>query len=58
MQAIPTYTMSVFDVPKQTYEQLDKLIRRFWWVICLATGSKHGKIGDTYVTQSVKGFGI
>ena len=31
VQAILTYTMSAFDVPKQTCEQLDKQKRRFWW---------------------------
>jgi hypothetical protein len=29
VQTIPTYTMSAFDVPNHTCEQLDKLRRRF-----------------------------
>lgn len=36
-QAIPTYSMSTFRIPKGLCTDLDSLVRRFWW------GSKLGK---------------
>ena len=30
-QAIPTYTMSVFKLPKSLCEDLTSTIRNFWW---------------------------
>jgi hypothetical protein len=30
-QALPTYTMSTFEVPKKICENLDAVTRRFWW---------------------------
>uniref|UniRef100_A0A2N9GNN9 Reverse transcriptase domain-containing protein n=1 Tax=Fagus sylvatica TaxID=28930 RepID=A0A2N9GNN9_FAGSY len=30
-QALPTYTMSIFEVPKKICENLDAVTRRFWW---------------------------
>jgi hypothetical protein len=30
VQAVPTFSMSAFDVPKQTCDRMDKAIRRFW----------------------------
>ena len=30
-QAIPTYTMSVFQLPSKLCEELDGLYARFWW---------------------------
>ena len=29
--SIPTYTMSSFLVPKSLCEELDAIVRRFWW---------------------------
>ena len=34
-QAVPTYTMSCFQLPKTPCEDLEKLMRSFWW------GQKH-----------------
>jgi hypothetical protein len=30
-QAIPSHTMSTFEVPSKTYDKLDYLVIRFWW---------------------------
>ena len=30
-QALPTYTLSTFEVPERTSEKLDSITRRFWW---------------------------
>ncbi|GAV89248.1 hypothetical protein CFOL_v3_32666 [Cephalotus follicularis] len=31
VQSIPSYVMSVFKLPKNLYDDLTRLIRRFWW---------------------------
>lgn len=31
VQALLAYPMFAFDVPMQTCEHMDKLMRRFWW---------------------------
>ena len=30
-QALPTYTMSSFDIPTKVCDKLDALTRKFWW---------------------------
>ena len=37
VQAIPTYSMSIFKIPKGVCEEMDVITRRFWW------GVKSGK---------------
>jgi hypothetical protein len=31
VQAIPTYTMSTFEVPLSIYDKIHSATRRFWW---------------------------
>ncbi|XP_042986749.1 uncharacterized mitochondrial protein AtMg00310-like [Carya illinoinensis] len=31
LQAVPTYTMSVFQLPKQLCEKLNVMLAKFWW---------------------------
>ena len=37
-QAVPVYSVSCFKLPRGLIEQLNKLIRQFWW------GAKEGKM--------------
>ena len=37
VQAIPTYTMSVFQLLNALYDELTSMVRRFWW------GQNNGK---------------
>ena len=30
-QAVPTYTMSIFNIPKQIYEDINTILARYWW---------------------------
>jgi hypothetical protein len=43
VQAIPTYTMGVFQLPKTLCKRLNSLISRFWW------GHKHNDARATWM---------
>ena len=30
-QVVPTYTMSIFNIPKQIYEDINTILARYWW---------------------------
>ena len=30
-QAVPTYTMSIFNIPKQIYEDINTILAWYWW---------------------------
>ena len=45
-QAIPVYSMSCFKLPRGLCENLNMLIRKFWW------GSKEGKRKPSWVSWS------
>lgn len=58
-QAIPTYLMSCFRLPRRLYEHINSLLRNFWW------GSKDGKQktcwvawDDTVKPKFFGGFGF
>ena len=53
-QAIPTYTLSSFDIPVKNCDKLDSLSRRFWWKPKeKEEDSLPGKGGVSYVNQNV-----
>jgi hypothetical protein len=31
IQVIPTYTMSVFQLPKTFYKEINSMMSKFWW---------------------------
>nr|GMD23903.1 uncharacterized protein LOC109183030 [Ipomoea batatas] len=50
-QALPTFTMSVFLIPKTMCEHLEREMNRFWWC------GEPGNYVVSYVTGSQSGFG-
>jgi hypothetical protein len=46
-QAIPVYVMSVFKLPFGLYDELTKMIRRYWW------GAENGKRKTHWVTWDI-----
>ena len=52
VQAIPTYTMSLFKIPPTLIDELHRLIARFWWG---GTEDKIGSVGSSLLRQRRKG---
>jgi hypothetical protein len=58
VQAIPTYSMSVFQLPKTLCNSLNSMVSRFWWGTnweskrvpwmswkCMGVSKFHGRVG-------------
>ena len=56
IQAIPTYNMSCFKLPKTWYDKLNALIARYWWKKGegVRRGRSIGRIGPNFVIQKKK----
>ena len=54
-QAIPTYTMSCFQLPKGLCDDLEGMMRRFWWGQNNKNKRLLGSIGKRCVNQNLEG---
>ena len=55
-QSIPTYTMSVFQIPLKFCSELEALCARFWWGQVGNEQKIHGKSWDKLMTPKRIGF--
>ena len=54
VQAIPTFTMSCFKLPMGLCDEIEKLIRKFWWGQRVIEGRFIGLNGRICVNQNPK----
>ena len=54
-QSIPTYTMSVFQLPMKLYNELDNLCAKFWWGQVGNKRKIHWKNWDKLSTSKMEG---
>ena len=55
LQAMPTYTMGCFKLPRTLCKDIEMLIRKFWWGYKVSLGKHNGLDEKNYVCQNAKG---
>ena len=55
IQAIPSYTMNCFKLPLGLCAEIERLIRKFWWVRKETGGRFIGSNGKLFASQNLKG---
>ena len=58
IQAIPTYTMSCFKLPKCLVQDIESHIRKFWWGYMESNERSIGLVGRSFANQKRKGVWV